>query len=226
MLKLFHCYCFSQGEKKKKTRSPFFFNQGRRRQGCLSVCEWLMPHQCKQMGVTWEQCGQQSSWAVFDLLSLLVTHLFVECRKKNIHYVKKCEMKLFWLVKVSWKNAAFTQMRKKQWIQFLFKPELSSVLNARSVGHVRAGILQGDNVAGLVLLEKHLLGWSLKEANLNFDFNRPVLRGFLYPQVCSCWDCAISGVHHISSLWCKQQHCFSCLSDVRGQVCLACCACF
>lgn len=38
------------------------------------------------------------------------------------------------------------------------QPELSSVLNARSVGNVRAGILQGDDVAGLVLLDKHLLG--------------------------------------------------------------------
>lgn len=49
------------------------------------------------------------------------------------------------------------------------------------------------NIAGLVLLNKHLLGCSFKE--LNFDFNKPVARGFLYLDACFC---AISGVSQFS----------------------------
>lgn len=76
-------------------------------------------------------------------------------------------------------------------------PELSYVTAAEGVSNVRAGVIWGNNGAGLVLLDKHPLGCSFKEANLDFDF-KPVARGFLYLYVCSYRDCAISGVSHVS----------------------------
>lgn len=88
--------------------------------------------------------------------------------------------------------------KKKKRIWFLPKPELSYVTAAEGVSHVRAGVICGDNGAGLVLLNKHPLGCSFKEANLDFDFNKPVARGILYHHVCSYRDCAISGVSHVS----------------------------
>lgn len=48
-------------KKRRRKKSPFLLNQAGRRQGCMSVCEWLMPPQHKQTGVTQKQCGQQSS---------------------------------------------------------------------------------------------------------------------------------------------------------------------
>lgn len=56
----------------------------------------------------------------------------------------------------------------------------------------------GGNAAGLVLLDKHPLSCSFKEANLDLDFNKPVERSFFYPHVCSYRDCAMSGVSPVS----------------------------
>lgn len=100
------------------------------------------------------------------------------------------------------KNAAFAQMKKKKKKKNLVPtqaraPELSYVTAAEGVSNVRAGVIWGNNGAGLVLLDKHPLGCSFKEANLDFDF-KPVARGFLYLYVCSYRDCAISGVSHVS----------------------------
>lgn len=82
--------------------------------------------------------------------------------------------------------------------EFSSYPSQSSVyvMATGGVGRGRAGVIRGDKAAGLALLDKHSLGCSFKEANLDFD--KSVVRDFLYLHVCFYRDCAISGVSHIS----------------------------
>lgn len=99
------------------------------------------------------------------------------------------------------KNAAFAQMKGKKKKKNLVPTQARAQLcdGCRRRKSCKSwSRLGGDNGAGLVLLDKHPLGCSFKEANLDFDFNKPVARGFLYLHVCSYRDCAISGVSHIS----------------------------
>lgn len=78
----------------KKEKKPFSFKSSKEKAGV---------HVCAQMAnaspVSIDGSYSETVWAAKQLscvsLSSLVAHLFVECRKAVICYVKKCEMKLF-----------------------------------------------------------------------------------------------------------------------------------
>ena len=130
---------------------------------------------------------------------VLLWHTYLLNAGKKLFVTSKNVKRSFFCLLKRPEKCCFCSDEEKNRIQFLSKPELSYVMATGGVGHVRTGVIWGgDNAAGLVLLDKHPLGCSFKEANLDFDFNKPVVRDLLYLHVCSYRDCAISAVSHIS----------------------------
>lgn len=92
---------------------------------------------------------------------------------------KNVKRSFFGLLKCPVKCCFCSDEGGKKRINLLSKPELCYGIATGGIGRVRAGVIWGDNAAGLVLLDKRPLACNFKEVNLDVDFNKPVERGFL-----------------------------------------------
>lgn len=174
------------GKKEGKKPSPFKSSKEKAR---LRVCVWM----ASASPALTERSYLGTVGTKAALLSFTYFLLLWHTDEKNMK-----QDFFFFLVEVSWKMLFLLRWGKKK-NQFLSKPQLSYMLAPGGVGHVRARVIQVGNTAGLALLNKHLLTCSFKESN--FDFNKPVAKGFLYVHACFCRDYAISGVSQVC--WCS-----------------------